>query len=261
MFQTSILASGSKGNSVLVRTKRTKILIDAGLSGKKIIDAIQSCDLDESKLKAVIVSHEHSDHIAGAGIICRKFNIPLYITELTHEAGLKRLGKIPAGIRHFSGGEYIQIDDLVVHPFQASHDAVDHHNFIITNPNYETRKLAVVTDVGYASRLLIEKLKRVTTLILESNHDVTMLMNGPYPWELKQRVKSRVGHLSNEQAVSVVSQILHPDLKNLVLAHLSEHNNTPELAQSTMKDFLNSIRSNVNLLIADQYKASELLDI
>ncbi|PID28653.1 MAG: MBL fold metallo-hydrolase [Candidatus Cloacimonadota bacterium] len=261
MFQTSVLASGSKGNAFLIKTSKTKILIDAGLSGKKIIDAVNYHNLDESRLKAVIVSHEHSDHVAGAGVLCRKLKIPLYISKLTHEAALKRLGKLPSGVRYFSGGEYIKIHDLTVHPFVASHDAVDHHNFVVTSPDYENKKLAVITDVGYVSRLLIEKLKNVTTLILESNHDIEMLMNGPYPWELKQRVKSRSGHLSNEQAVSVISQIHHPDLKNIILAHLSEHNNTPELAKSVMQNFLDTVRSNAELFVAEQYKPSALLDV
>jgi phosphoribosyl 1,2-cyclic phosphodiesterase len=261
MFQTAILASGSKGNSIIIRTSGTKILLDAGLSGKRISKSILELGLKESKLNALIVSHEHNDHVGGAGIICRKFNIPLFITELTYEAVKSRLGNIPAGIRYFEPGKSFSIGDIKVTPFSSSHDVVDGSNFTFEKVGCKERKLAVATDLGFSSRLLLNRFKRASTIILESNHDEEMLLRGPYPFHLKQRVKSRQGHLSNEQAVAVISQVIHPGLKNLVLAHLSEQNNTPEIAKRVMEDYLKEVNYQLNLFISLQNKPTPILDI
>lgn len=261
MFQTSVLASGSKGNSILIRTESTKILLDAGLSGKKITNFIQSIKLDENKLRAVIISHEHSDHIRGAGIICRRFNIPLYITEPTFEVCQSRLGKLPAGVVHFSNGSSFQIGDLKIRAFQSSHDVVDGSNFTIQKSDEPSRKLAVATDLGFSSNLMITQLRNSTSIILESNHDVKMLLKGSYPPHLKQRIKSKQGHLSNDQAVQVIRKIYHPGLRNIILAHLSEENNLPDKAESSMREYLHSIDHDLQLLVASQYESTKLIDI
>lgn len=261
MFQTSVLASGSKGNSILIKTLKTKILLDAGLSGKKIFAAIENLSLSGEKLDAVIVSHEHSDHIKGAGIICRKLQIPLYITEPTYNYCVKKIGKLPLGAIFFNPGENFTIKDIEIQPFASSHDAVDSCNFIFKKTGDSERKLAIVTDVGFSSNLLITRLMNSTTIILESNHDFKMLMNGPYPWELKQRIRSREGHLSNEDAVNIIRKVLHPGLKNLVLAHLSDENNDPILAKNLMAKFLQKAGHNLKLLVASQDANTELLEI
>lgn len=261
MFKTAVLASGSKGNCFLVKTDSTKILVDVGLSAKKIVSLIQSLYLSHTKINALIISHEHNDHISGAGVLARKLKIPIYITENVYISAQKTLGKIPGGVIYFKNGTPFEIGDLQIQPFDSSHDVVESSNFVITQTNNPDKKLGIITDLGYPTRLTIQKLKGVTTLILESNHDLKMLMNGPYPWELKQRIKSREGHLSNEQAVGLVSQIIHPNLKNIILAHLSEKNNTPTLAYNTMKDFLDSINFKLNLIVASQNKTTELIDI
>ena len=261
MFQTAVLASGSKGNCILVRTENTKILIDAGLSGIKISEAIRKLKLREDKIKALIISHEHSDHISGAGIICRKFKIPLYITQPTFSTGKHRLGKLPHGITHFDSSETFQIGDLLISAFPSSHDVVDGVNFVIQKENDNDRKLAIATDLGYTSRLMLLKFKEATSIILESNHDEKMLLEGPYPWDLKQRVKSRTGHLSNEQAVAVISRIIHSGLKNIILAHLSEVNNTPEIARSLVEGYLQNINSELNLIVSGQYEPTPIIDV
>lgn len=261
MFQTSVLASGSKGNTILVRTQDTAILLDAGLSGKKIIGLLESIDILPESLKAVVISHEHSDHIQGAGIICRKYHIPLYITQLTHSVCSFRLGKLPAGKIYFKPGTEFEIGDIRLKAFPSSHDVIDGNNFILWKKGDNNRKLAFATDLGYSSRLMLHNLQESTTIILESNHDVEMLLNGPYPPHLKQRIKSRQGHLSNEQAVGVITQVLHPGLKNLILAHLSEKNNLPKKAEKLMSNFLKNVNHDLCLLVSSQYEATRLVDI
>lgn len=261
IFQTTVLASGSKGNAILVKTDSTKILIDVGLSGRKLSKQLRKLALNENKIKAVVVSHEHSDHVKGVGVICRKFKIPLYINENTYYSCSRLLGKLPRGKNFFQNGDEFTIDDLVINAFAASHDVVDGSNFIVKNKNLQDRKLAILTDLGFSGRLTINKIKKSTTVIIESNHDLDMLMNGPYPWHLKQRVKSREGHLSNEQAVAVISQVIHPGLKNIVLAHLSEKNNTPGKAKNLMESYLKEIKFKLNLLVANQYEPTEIIDV
>jgi phosphoribosyl 1,2-cyclic phosphodiesterase len=261
MFQTAILASGSKGNSILIRTATTKILLDAGLSGRRIAETIRELGLQDSRLKALIVSHEHNDHVGGAGVVCRKYQIPLYITEPTYRAVASRLGKIPAGTVHFETGKQFIIGDIKVTPFSSSHDVVDGSNFTFEKVGDSTRKLAIATDLGFSSRLLLTKFRDASTIILESNHDEEMLLRGPYPFHLKQRVKSRHGHLSNEQAVAVISQVIHPGLRNLILAHLSEQNNTPQIAKQAMEAYLKAINYELELFISLQNQPTPIVDI
>ena len=260
MFKVSALASGSKGNAFLIKTAKTKILLDAGLSGKSIFNLMNIIDLEKENLKAIIVSHEHSDHTKGAGIVCRKLKIPLYITQSTYFASKKTI-KVVEEMHHFSSDTKIVIDDLIISPFQSSHDAVDSHNFVIEQADNSEQKLAIVTDLGYVHKLYKLKLRDVTTILLESNHDPEMLRDGPYPWSLKQRVKGRAGHLSNEQAVGLVVEIISPKLKNLVLVHLSETNNDPDIAYSTMKNYLDSINSEVNVIVSNPHNPTKLIDV
>jgi len=261
MFQASVLASGSKGNSILIRTESTKILLDVGLSGKKTSNFIQSINLDENKINAVVISHEHSDHIRGAGIICRKLQIPLYISKDTYNACKERLGNLPIAAIHFKNGSSFTIGDIEIRAFQSSHDVVDGSNFTLKKVGDETRKLAIATDLGFSSNLMLTQLKNSTSIILESNHDLKMLINGSYPPHLKQRIKGKQGHLSNKQAVKVIKKVYHPRLKNIILAHLSEENNLPEIAEKLMRDYLNKKDKNLNLIVASQYESTELIDV
>lgn len=261
MFQVGVIASGSKGNSLVVRTGRGALLLDAGLTGKKILLGLEELGVLEGEIKAVVVSHEHSDHIKGAGIISRKLEIPLYISEGTYAASAHKLGKLQSGVEFFLPGKSFEIEDIEVIPFASSHDAIESSNFVFRQAGNREGKLGVATDCGYFSRLMKERLTSCSTLVLESNHDEKMLLEGPYPWELKQRVKGRTGHLSNTQAVSVVSQIIHPGLKQLVLAHLSEENNCPQIARDCMQSYLEMIQHDLDLYVASQHSIIELLDI
>ncbi len=261
MFQTSVLASGSKGNCILIRTDEAAILLDAGVSARKIFHALEQLGIQRRELTAVLVSHEHSDHIRSVGAIARMLGIPVFMNEETFQKCEHRLGRMPQAICPFETGTSFAIRDLVIHPFASSHDAAESCNFSFMKSEDNERKLGVATDLGFPTALALNRLKKCTTLILESNHDERMLMEGPYEWYLKQRIKSINGHLSNDQAVGVISQVMHHGLQNLVLAHLSEINNHPEIALKTMRDYLVTIRSDIHLLVADQYRHTPLLNI
>lgn len=261
MFQTCVIASGSKGNCVLVQTASTALLLDAGISMSRILVVLDIFHIPHSKLAAVIVSHEHSDHIRSVGAISRKLKIPIYINRLTLSRCEDRLGNIQNRIELFQTGNRFEIGDLIIEPFTSSHDAADSSNFLFYPEQNSQYKLGVATDLGYPTQLSVLKLSGASTLVLESNHDETMLLEGPYDWHLKQRIRSAQGHLSNVQAVGLISSIHHPGLKNLVLAHLSETNNLPSLAEKTMRSYLESIRSDVKLYVAAQDTHTPLLEV
>lgn len=261
MLKTCVLSSGSKGNANLIFTDDTYLLLDAGLSAKKIFCAMEEVGIDPKKLNGIVISHEHGDHINGAGIVHRKLNIPIYFSEATYSRCHSKLGKLNQAPVYFNVGDEFNIGDIKVTSFSSSHDAIDSSNFLFEQLDNSNQKLAIATDLGFASKLLINKIKEVTTLILESNHDEIILLNGTYSWDLKQRVKSIKGHLSNKQAVAVVSQMMHPGFTNLILAHLSEKNNTPELALKEMSSYLNEIKSEVKLFIADQNRPTPIINV
>lgn len=258
MFQTSVLASGSKGNCILVRSRNTALILDAGISLKRIWAALDALRVPRHSIQAVIVSHEHTDHTRSAGAMARSLKIPLLISPDTYAYSAHRLGKVQERLMYFESGIDFLVGDILVRPFRSSHDAVDSNNFSF---EHNDRRLGVAIDLGYCSKLTTLRLSESHTLILESNHDLNMLMDGPYDWNLKMRVKSEHGHLSNEEAVGVISQVLHPGLQNLVLAHLSETNNHPDLAFKVMHEYLQSIRSEIKLHIASQHLHTELIDI
>ena len=261
MLRTSVLLSGSKGNANLICTNDTYLLLDAGLSAKKIFCAMEEIGVDPAKLNGIVISHEHSDHVNGAGVISRKLNIPIYFSEPTFSSCQHKLGTLKQNPIYFNVGDEFCIGDIKVTSFSSSHDAIDSSNFLFEQINNNDQKLAIATDLGFASKLLIDKIKEATTLVLESNHDEVLLLTGTYPWELKQRVKSIKGHLSNKQAVAVVSQVMHLNLGNLILAHLSETNNTPKLAFEEMTNYLTAIKSDVKLFVADQYRPTPIINV
>nr|MBP7564350.1 MBL fold metallo-hydrolase [Candidatus Cloacimonadota bacterium] len=232
-----------------------------GITYKKANELTQDLQIDLSELDGIIISHEHSDHVGGAGVLSRKTKAPIFISAGTLDRSLHKLGKLPVSPYLFIVGESFQIKNLVINPFTSSHDAIDSCNFLLYNAENEEKKLAIATDLGYAPQILINKLKQATTVILESNHDMKMLMEGPYEWHLKQRIKSNVGHLSNEQAVGVISQIISERLERIVLAHLSEINNCPKIAFNTMINFLTEIQVETKLSVASQYHATPLYDV
>ena len=250
-----MLASGSKGNAVYVSDGTTSVLFDAGLSGKEMERRLTSRKISPTSINAIVVSHEHSDHIQGVGVLARRYGIPVYINRQTHEAAKTTLKTISESI-HFDCGYTFSINDMVIHPFSISHDARDPAGFTIQGRN---AKLGIATDLGIATAMVREHLKGCDILIVEANHDRQMLTQGPYPWALKQRVKSRSGHLSNEEARDLLADVACEKLKHVILAHLSETNNTREKALSVVDRALNGRK--INLIVARQECSSELIQV
>ena len=258
MFQTSVITSGSKGNCVLVKNAGTQIIIDAGISFKYYAKSMNELGLDPTNLDAIFISHEHSDHVGGAGILHRKTQAPLYISHPTFIYSEKKIGKINQEPFFFDTGDFIQVGSLIIQPFNSPHDAVDSCNFLIHPVDNDKKQLLLATDLGFAHNLLKNNLKKATTIIIESNHDVKMLKDGPYEWYLKQRILSKTGHLSNEQATILMQEVLEDKHERIILAHLSEINNTPTLAYSQMKKMLDSVKANADLQVSSQYEQTKL---
>ncbi len=247
-----VLASGSKGNAIYISDGACSILVDAGLSGKAIELRMRERDLDPTTLTAVLVTHEHSDHIQGVGVLSRRYNLPVYIARNTLKAA-PQLGKLHE-VNHFECGQGFSIGKLSIHPFSTSHDAADPAGFTFQQNG---TKIGVATDLGIATAMVKEHLKACALLVLEANHDPDMLINGPYPWPLKQRIKGRSGHLSNQDSRVLLNEIQHDQLKHVVLAHLSETNNTPETAYQTVGEGITKCRA--HLSVALQERCGELI--
>ncbi|SMC52220.1 Phosphoribosyl 1,2-cyclic phosphodiesterase [Desulfocicer vacuolatum DSM 3385] len=230
------LASGSKGNAVFVSGGDSAVLVDAGLSGIELERRMAARGLSPEMLSAVVITHEHTDHIKGAGILSRRFDIPLYLNKKTMQAASSKLGTVH-GARNFKCGVPFCIGDLKIDPFSISHDAADPSGFTLEHGGV---KMGIATDLGVATHLVKTHLKGCSLLYIEANHDPDMLNNGPYPWYLKQRVKSRLGHLSNADAGELVNDICDNGLSHVILAHLSHENNTPECALQTFQERLNT---------------------
>jgi phosphoribosyl 1,2-cyclic phosphodiesterase len=327
MVRFTVLASGSKGNSTVVSGGRTRILVDAGLSCRELFRRMRLAGEEPETLDAIVVTHEHVDHINGLSVTARKLGIPVYFTEGTHRAWMrwrtprrqmtyaqwieqcrrqaaerqaesaqfdveaegdesdlaadsgpvaaecqtetnepqssiqapptpapqKDLTWLPA-VEYFQAGQPFQIGDIAVSPFTIPHDAADPVGFVFKT---EGVRIAFATDLGYIPPNVKAQLKGVDLLLLESNHDLEMLRDGPYPWSVKQRVLSRVGHLSNEAAATFLENEYDGQAAYIVLAHLSESNNLPELAKVTAERALNgraSLLAN-RLLLAAQHEA------
>lgn len=226
------LYSGSSGNSIFVASDSTKILSDAGLSAKKIIEALCSIGEKPGELNGILVSHEHIDHIRGAGILSRKFNLPIYASEGTWQAMGEMIGPVMEYNRRvFSSYEPFMIGDIEVRPFPIPHDANEPVGYSYSNNG---KKVTIATDIGHISIELLHYLEDSDLLLLESNHDLEMLKVGPYPWNLKQRIAGDNGHLSNEAAGKVIAYMAEKGTKRFLLGHLSKENNFPELAYQTV---------------------------
>lgn len=228
-----LLASGSRGNSVWVEEGDLAILVDCGLSYVEFKRRADLAGLDTRKLAAILVTHEHRDHISGLGPVARKLKIPVLANPATLEAAAPLVGKVTW--ESFATGDQLSFGAFTVRTFSISHDAADPVGLVVESP---TGRLGLATDLGEPTHLVRQKLRGLSALILEFNHDYRLLMEGPYPWPLKQRVRSRHGHLANEVAAALAAELYHRDLKHLVLAHLSETNNHPDLALKAAREAL-----------------------
>ena len=233
-MKVCVLGSGSSGNSTLITANGTSLLVDAGLSCRQIALRLEAVGVDPGSLDAVFVTHEHRDHIAGLATLVKRFGPTVYATEATSAAagqsinGTTQLQIIEAGVSCECGG-------LDVHPFSVTHDASDAVGFVVSDG---TVSVGIATDLGFASAIVRHRLRGCHVTIIEANHDPQMLRNGRYPWSLKQRIASRHGHLSNGDCAMLVAELVPDGTRCVVLAHISEDNNRPELAVETVQEEL-----------------------
>lgn len=245
-FRLTVLASGSKGNSTVVSSSGASILVDAGLSCRETLKRMHQAGEDPATLVAIVISHEHSDHVGGLQHLAKKLKLPVYITAATHAAYRRSCRNSDAAApdlehpQHFAAGHCFRIADIAVTPFTIPHDAADPVGFVFT---IDGVKVAIVTDLGYMPASVREHLRGCAGLMIESNHDVEMLRGGSYPWSVKQRVMSRVGHLSNAALAEFFAHDYDGAAQFLVLAHLSEENNHPEIARQCAGHALDARRS------------------
>ena len=258
----TMLASGSKGNCGLVSSARTRILVDAGISCRETFKRMRALGEDPDSLSAILITHEHSDHIYGLRTLAKKLNIPIFMTGATHAAWARSIrdesGERPQleKFERFESGHSFQVGDIAVKPFTIPHDAADPVGFTLRS---EGIKVGFATDLGYIPLSVRDHLRGCDVLVMESNHDVEMLRVGPYPWSVKQRVMSRVGHLSNLALAEFFTGDYDNSATFVVLAHLSEQNNHPEIARREAEKAL-ALRGglfNNRVLLATQAEALE----
>ena len=229
------IASGSSGNCIYVGTEQANLLVDAGISNKRIEQGLNEIGVKGSELTGIVITHEHSDHVRGLGVLARKYGVPIYGTAETLEEikGMSSLGKMPAELFHPILPEVeFSIGDMTILPFSIDHDAANPVAYRISQGR---KQVAVATDMGHFDQHIIDHLQGLDALLLETNHDLRMLETGPYPYYLKRRIMGDHGHLSNETAGRLLNFILHDRLKAVLLGHLSKENNYPELALESVR--------------------------
>lgn len=250
-LKVCVLSSGSKGNAVYISDGETSLLLDAGLSAREIENRLSARGLCPQGLTAILISHHHSDHVKGVGPMARRFGLPVYTLEVTVKHC--NLGNLKC-VHYFQKGQAFQINRLSIHPFDTPHDAADSVGFVISGHN---KKIGLATDLGVITNVVREHLRGCNLLILEANHDPDMLQEGPYPWHLKQRIKSRDGHLSNYDCRAFLDEIMHDELEHVILAHLSEANNTPEKVLETVGPLFANRATGVT--VALQHEPTEII--
>lgn len=231
MLEICAIASGSNGNCYYIGNNENAILVDAGISGKQIFNRMMEMGLDPLKIKAVFITHEHGDHMRGARGVNKKLHVPIYLTAKTYNGAYKNMR--PDYPKYFSPDETISVDGFTIHPVLKKHDAAEPCSFRI---QYKNKNIGVFTDIGEACDEVKEHIEKCDGLFLESNYDEKMLWEGSYPYFLKERVASEVGHLSNDQAFELLNLHSNGKLQCVFLSHISKDNNTPQKAAERMKD-------------------------
>lgn len=262
-LQFSILASGSSGNCTYVESATTRIMVDAGLSGKRIEALFRQIDREMNDLDAILVTHEHSDHIKGVGILSRKYNLPIYANRKTWQAMEGKLGKInPELIRYIEPETMITIGDIDIQSYEVSHDAIHPQFYAFQKAK---KQFVMLTDTGYVSDKLRSQLKNASAYLIESNHEVEILRYGKYPWSLKQRILSDKGHLSNEDGALAMLDLIGENTDAVYLGHLSRDNNTKEIAMSSFTDTLlyhdSGVGVDYQIFMTDPEQATDLREI
>ena len=261
MFKFCSLYSGSSGNSLFVQTNNTKILIDCGESAKKIVSALSEINIDITEINAILITHEHIDHVKSLGTLSKKYNIPIYTNIETLNAMPEQKNKIPEeNINLFNVSKTFYIGDLKILPFSIPHDAANPCGF---NIYYRNKKISIATDIGHITPEIISHLEKSNFLLLESNYDYNVLKCSSYPYYLKERISGPYGHLSNSTAGQTISHLINTGLKTVMLGHLSKENNFPELAYKTvMEEILyNNNESKINLSVATRFYHTPIIDI
>lgn len=260
MFKCCSLYSGSSGNSFLVQSNHAKILVDAGVSSKKIETALATLDINPSEIQAILVTHEHIDHTKGLGVLSSKYNIPIYANEKTWDS-IKSDKILSTNKRFFTNDKKFDIEDLNILPFSTPHDAADSCGF---NIFHSSKKISIATDLGNMTKDVFKHLENSSLIMLESNYDVNILKYSHYPYRLKQRIASPIGHLENCMAGKTISHLINTGLKNAVLIHLSKENNFPELAYKTVLEELEKSKfsvSDINISVAPRDTPSNFMEI
>lgn len=234
----SVLASGSTGNAIYVENDEHSFLVDAGLTGKKMEQLFAEIDRDMKNLSGILVTHEHSDHIKGVGVLARKYKIPVFANAKTWDAMDSLLGVVPTDLKfHFDMETVKTFGSIDIQSFAVSHDAADPMFYTF---NEDGRKLVVITDTGYVSDRMKGHISAADAYVFESNHDVGMLQMGKYPWSIKRRILSDVGHVSNEDAAVAMSEVVAEKQTQIYLSHLSKDNNMKDLARMAVSQTLQS---------------------
>ena len=255
MFNFYSLYSGSSGNSLLVQTENTLVLIDAGVSSKKIELALNNLNLSPEQIDGILVTHEHTDHVQGLGTFSKKYNLPVYVNQKTLDAMPKQKEKIENNVNIIKIEEKFEINDLQIKPFSIPHDAANPCGFNICKNN---KKLSIATDIGHMTNGIIKNLENSNFVLIEANYDPEVLMYSKDPYPLKNRIAGPTGHLSNESAGKTISYLLKSGLKQAMLGHLSKESNFPELAYKTVVEELISTNYNENALSLSVAKRDEI---
>ena len=262
MFNFCSLYSGSSGNSLFVETPNTRLLVDAGVSSRKIETALKSIDIDPSTIDGILVTHEHSDHVQGLGTLSRKFDLPVFVNQETLDAMPKQKDKIPEkNIKTFKVNDKFSINDLDIKSFSIPHDAANPCGFSIFK---DDKKISIATDIGHMINSIVKNLEESLFVLLESNYDPEVLKCSSYPFNLKTRIAGPTGHLSNEMAGKTISYLLKSGLKKAMLGHLSKESNFPELAYQTVLDELisnNYDENSLSVLVASRDTHSKIIEL
>lgn len=255
------LSSGSSGNCIYVETQRSKFLIDAGFSGKQVEKLLTSIGVEAKDLDFLMVTHEHGDHIKGVGVLSRRYDLPIYANYGTWMAMGNKLGKIKEqNIQVFRSDHPLEVRDVDILPISIYHDSAEAVGYVIES---QGSKISVLTDTGFVSEQMMEHLRGSDVYLLEANHDLKMLEEGPYPPELKKRIRSLTGHLSNLDCGRVLGDLVRGEGEHVLLAHLSEENNLPGLAHQTVCDYLTGLgldtSKDILLEVAGRYLPGEII--
>jgi phosphoribosyl 1,2-cyclic phosphodiesterase len=258
-LKVTVLGSGSHGNAVLIESGGTRLLVDAGFSGRDLERRLAAVDIDPASLTALLVTHDHSDHTRGMGVMARRWNLPLYLTDLTKNV-CRDLLDGSEDVRAYSSAEPVEVGGLVVTPFLTVHDAVDPVAVTVTERG-TGEKLGIATDLGRATAPVRHALQNCDVLVLESNHDEILLRESPYPWSVKARIGGSHGHLSNRAAAELAGELFHDGLCAVILAHMSEQANDASLARDVVGQALARRRFAGMLDVARQEAPLEPIDV